>query len=336
MKEIKAAMIGLGSVNKNLLRILSDKADILSGKYGLSFKIVVVADSSGVAVNEDGFDMLSLVVHKQNGNSVSGLAGYTHASACDAVTSTALDIIFEASPVDFETGGEGLELARAALSKGISVVLANKGPVVKAHSELRSLARENGAGFKYSATVCGGLPVLNIGERDLIAGNISKLSGVFNGTSNFIFDALANGMSFDDAIIEAQNVGAAEADPSLDTGGWDAAFKLLIIANSILDANIELGDIDVEGIEDITPEMLAAESSAGNIIKLVASFEDGNYSVKPAVVSKDTFLGSCSGWEMGIEIHSDIYGISYHKLYEKEPVPTAASMMRDAVNIFAD
>ncbi|MBT7583332.1 MAG: homoserine dehydrogenase, partial [Kordiimonadaceae bacterium] len=295
MKEIKAAMIGLGSVNKNLLRILSDKADILSGKYGLSFKIVVVADSSGVAVNEDGFDMLSLVDHKQNGNSVSGLAGYTHASACDAVTSTALDIIFEASPVDFETGGEGLELARAALSKGISVVLANKGPVVKAHSELRSLARENGAGFKYSATVCGGLPVLNIGERDLIAGNISKLSGVFNGTSNFIFDALANGMSFDDAIIEAQNVGAAEADPSLDTGGWDAAFKLLIIANSILDANIELGDIDVEGIEDITPEMLAAESSAGNIIKLVASFEDGNYSVKPAVVSKDTFLGSCSG-----------------------------------------
>jgi homoserine dehydrogenase len=140
-------------------------------------------------------------------------------------------------------------------------------------------------------------------------------------------------MSFDDAIIEAQAVGAAEAAPSLDTGGWDAAFKLLIIANSVLDANIKLSDIDVEGIEEITPEKLATASSAGNTIKLIASYEDGKYSVKPTVVSKDTFLGSCNGWEMGIEIHSDIYGIMYHKLYEKEPVPTAASMMRDAVNI---
>lgn len=336
MREIKAAMIGLGSVNKNLLRIISDKADILAGKYGLIFKVVLVADSSGIALKEDGFDILSLVDHKENGSSVSAMAGYVDVSACDAVSSTMIDIVFEASPVDFDTGGEGLEIVRTALSRGISVVLANKGPVVKAHSELTSLARENGAGFKYSATVCGGLPVLNIGERDLIAGDISELSGVFNGTSNFIFDALANGMSFEDAIIEAQAVGAAEADPSLDTGGWDAAFKLLIIANSVLGADIELSNIEVEGIEKITPEMLLAESAVGNTIKLIASYANGKYSVKPTVVSKDTFLGSCKGWEMGIEIHSDIYGIMYHKLYEKEPVPTAASMMRDAVNIFAE
>ncbi|MDG1996934.1 MAG: hypothetical protein P8J14_10600, partial [Emcibacteraceae bacterium] len=210
-----------------------------------------------------------------------------------------------------------------------------KGPVVKAHGELKALSNNSGAGFKYSATVCGGLPILNIGERDMIAGDISKISGIFNGTCNFMLDALKNGMDFDDAVKEAQDVGAAEADPALDIDGWDTAFKLLIIANSIMGANIELKDIDVTGIRDITPEMIIAEEAAGFTIKLVAHIEDGKYSVKPTVVEQNTFLGNCTGWEMCVEIHSDIYGIMYHKLYEKEPIPTAASMMRDAVNIFA-
>ncbi|MDG1709093.1 MAG: hypothetical protein P8H03_10045, partial [Emcibacteraceae bacterium] len=245
------------------------------------------------------------------------------------------NLVFEASPVDFKTGGEALDIARAALAKGISVVCANKGPVVKAHDELASLARLNGAGFKFSATVCGGLPVVNIGQRDLIAGDITKVSGIFNGTCNFMLDALKNGMSFDDAVKEAQYVGAAEADPALDIDGWDTAFKLLIIANSIMDANIELKDIDVTGIRDITPKMISAEEEAGYTIKLVAHIENGKYTVKPTVIEKESFLGQCTGWEMAVEIHSDIYGIMYHKLYEKEPIPTAASMMRDAVNIFA-
>lgn len=335
MKEIKAAMIGLGNVNKTLLGILNDKETVLVEKYGVSFKIVMVVDSSGVAVNEAGFDKLALVDHKESGRRVSELEGYTQKSAADVVSSLDLDLVFEASPVDFETGGEGLENAREALTRGISVVLANKGPVVKGYNELTLLAKANGAGFKYSATVCGGLPVLNICERDMIAGEISSLSGIFNGTCNFILEALHNGMSFEDAVREAQDVGAAETDPSLDTEGWDTAFKLLIIANSILGANIELKDIEVEGIEKITPEMLRAEAAVGNTVKLIAHAQDGKFTVKPTVVAKDTFLGSCTGWEMAVEIHSDIYGISYHKLYEKEPVPTAASMMRDAVNIFA-
>ena len=80
--------------------------------------------------------------------------------------------------------------------------------------------------------------------------------------------------------------------------------------------------------------MIRAEESQGNTIKLVASYDGQSYKVEPIVVAKDTFIGSCIGWEMGIEIHSDLYGIMYHKLYEKEPIPTAASVLRDTVNIF--
>lgn len=334
MREIRAAMIGLGSVNLNLLKILSDKKVKLSDEYGISFNITCVADSSGVAVNEAGFNPLDIINHKKNGKSARDLDGFLGADIMDGLKSHACDLVFEASLVDLKTGGIALEISKFALSKGISVVLANKGPLVVAYKELSDLAAKSGAGFKYSATVCGGLPVLNIGQRDMIAADIIKISGVFNGTSNFIFDALKNGETFEGAVVEAQNVGAAEADPSLDTGGWDTAFKLLIIANHVMGANISLSDIDVTGIEEITAKMIITENGLGNTIKLVARIEDGKYTVMPEVLEKQSFLGSVDGWEMGVEIHSDIYGISYHKLYEKEPVPTAASMMRDAVNIF--
>lgn len=335
MKTINVAMNGMGSVHQTLSEILRHKKSELADKYGVQFNIVMISDSSGVAVKKDGFDMVGIIAHKESGGRINQLPEYQAKPFLDAISQVDVDLVLEASPVDIKTGGEALEITRECLTRGISVVLANKGPVVKAHGELSAIAKRTGAGFKYSATVCGGLPVLNIGERDMIAGDITKISGIFNGTCNFILNALKRGVGFDEAVKEAQDVGAAEADPALDIDGWDTAFKLLIIANHVLKANITLEDIDVTGIRDITPEMIIAEAAMGNEIKLVASFEDGKYKVSPTVVEDKSFLGTCTGWEMCVEIHSDIYGIMYHKLYEKEPIPTAASMMRDAVNIFS-
>lgn len=333
--QIKTAMIGLGSVNQNLLNILADKRDRLRRDYNLEFVIVAVADSSGVAVKADGLDPLAVKAHKMAGKSVSSLEGYApSASVLDILDVTDCDLLFEASPVDLKSGGVGLSICRKALLMGTSVVLANKAPIVLAFKELHQLADEGRASLKYSATVCGGLPVLNIGKRDLIAGDILKLQGVFNGTSNFILDSMADDHGFDAALREAQDIGAAEADPSLDIGGWDTANKLLIIANSIMGADITLEDITVEGIEGIDPDMLVQEKRRGNAVKLVASAEDGVFSVGPKVLPQSDFLSQCTGWEMAVEIHTDIYGIGYYKLWEREPIPTAGSMLRDALHIF--
>ena len=332
----RIALAGLGNVGASLLSILHKESESLQTRYGVRFHVTGVAELGGGAINDEGLDLgllLDTLAAKQMVSALPDI-GRAGMQASELLKLAKPDFLLEATPVNLKDAEPGLSSVRAALKAGVNVVLANKGPVVLGYKELSELAVANGAGFKYSATVCGGLPVLNIGRRDMIAADISKISGVFNGTSNFIFDALKNGDSFEQAIIEAQNVGAAEADPSLDTGGWDTAFKLLIIANHMLGANISLSDIDVTGIEDITPKMITAENDLGNTIKLVARIEDGQYTVKPEVIEKESFLGSIDGWEMGVEIHSDIYGISYHKLYEKEPIPTAASMMRDAVNIF--
>ncbi|WP_343712534.1 homoserine dehydrogenase [Inquilinus sp.] len=331
---INAALIGLGSVNRNLLTILAKKAEELRRDHGIGFRIILVADSRGVAADPGGFDPAGLVAHKAAGGSTADLPGYRGAVPVESLLD-GVDLVFEASPVDLRTGGPGLALARAALGRGISVVLANKGPVVLAFRELHEAAARSGARLKYSATVCGGLPVLNIGRRDMIAGEIRTLRGVFNATTNFILDQMATGVAYGDALAEAQRRGIAEADPSLDVEGWDTANKLLIIANSLLGADIALADIAVTGIAGVTQESLAAEAARGNVIRLVASAEAGRYAVAPLALPATDFLAQCRGWEMAVEMHTDIYGISYHKLWEREPTPTAASMLRDAVHIFA-
>ncbi len=332
---IKAAVVGLGSVSKNLLAILADKRKRLRADHDMEFKIVCVSDSSGVAVDNNGYDEHALISRKDAGERASDFTGFRPgASVQDVLADAAIDLVFEASPVNLDTGEPGLGIARAALKQGISVVLANKGPVVLAFQELHELAAKTGAGLEMSATVCGGLPILNMGKRDLIAGDVHKLQGIFNATSNFILDEMATGRFYDDALAEAQDRGIAEADPSLDVGGWDTANKLVIIANAILGQQATLKDIDVTGIENITEDQLKAAKDRGEQIKLVARAEGGKLSVAPIALPGDSFLAHCTGWEMAVEMHTDIYGIMYHKLWEREPTPTAASMLRDAVNIF--
>lgn len=339
-KMVDVALIGLGNVNRGFLRILETKGARLADQYGLAFRVICVADSSGVAVNTQGFDPVALRLHKEGGGRVASLHGYqagqTPAQVLEDLT---VGLVLEASPVDLKTGGPGLSVTRTSLRRGIPVVLANKGPLVLAFAELQALAQAHGAGLGYSATVCGALPVINIGQRDLVAADIITLAGIFNATTNFILAEMGTGRSFTDALVEAQQRGIAETDPSLDVEGWDTANKLVIIANSFLGISVTLADVTIQGITQVTADELRAARSSGNTIKLVARAErtESGYtlSVRPTIVPLHSFLGQCDGWEMGIELQSDLYGLMFYKIWEREPLPTAAAMLRDAVNILA-
>ncbi len=339
-KLVDVAVIGLGNVGRNFLRILESKGTRLADEYGLAFRVVCVADSSGVAVNPDGFDPVATRLHKEEGGRVAELAGFSPGqTAAQVLEELAVGLVLEASPVNLKTGEPGLSVTRTSLRRGIPVVLANKGPLVLAFAELQALAKANGAGLGYSATVCGALPVINIGRRDLVAADITALAGIFNATTNFILAEMATGRSFADALSEAQQRGIAETDPTLDVDGWDTANKLVIIANSFLGVSVTLEDVTVQGIAEVTAEDLRAARGMSNTIKLVARAErkDGGYalSVRPTIVPLHSFLGQCDGWEMGIELQSDLYGLMFYKIWEREPLPTAAAMVRDAVNILA-
>ncbi|WP_271007824.1 hypothetical protein [Paucibacter sp. B51] len=334
MKKIRVGLIGYGAVNQNLLRILQDKQERLLAEYELQLQIVLVADSRGFAIDAQGFEPAALLRHKAAGGCTADLGARWSHRAPERLAEHC-DLIFEASPVNLKTGEPGLSLVRAALADGVSVVLANKGPLVLAFHELHELAAASGAGLRYSATVCGGLPVLNIARRDMVLGRITRVRGVFNSTTNFILESMRDGKSFAAALDEAQRRGIAEADPSLDIGGWDTANKLLIILNSVTGERLQLKDIQVSGIADMTIQRVQAEQAAGRVIRLVAEASEGRYTVAPVALEATDFLAQCNGWEMALEYHSDIYGISYHKLWEREPAPTAASMLRDAVHILS-
>ena len=340
-REIRTALIGLGNVGRSFLKIVESKQDRLRNQYGLAFRIVCVADSSGVAVNPAGYDAGATRRAKESGVPVRRLAGYwPGVTPGDAIAADLeCDLVLEASPVNLKSGEPGLSAVRMALMRGVSVVLANKGPLVLAFPELKRLARENGAGLAYSATVCGALPVINVGTRDLIAADIHALRGIFNSTSNFILAEMAAGRPYAEALAEAQRRGLAETDPSLDVEGWDTANNLVIIANSFLGVEATLADVAVQGITGLTAAHLQAAQARGRAVKLVASATHGEhgyaFSVAPTELEGDEFLARCAGWEMGIEIHSDLYGSMYFKDLEGEPLPTAAAMLRDAVNLFA-
>ncbi len=341
MRTIDTFLIGLGNVNRNFLRILEMKHATLAQRYDLTFRIVAVADSSGVAVNAGGFDPEATRRFKEAGGRVCALPGFAAGqSPADVLATLRCDLVMEASPVNLTTGEPGLSATRMALRRGIAVVLANKAPLVLAYRELHDLATTTGAGLRFSATVCGALPVINICQRDLIAADVTRLRGIFNATTNFILAEMATGRSYADALREAQGRGIAEADPSLDVEGWDTANKLVIIANSVLGINATLADVAVTGITRVTVAELAQAAARGATIKLLATAEKQAtgyaLTVKPTAIEAGSFLGQCSGWEMGIEIESDLYGHMFHKIWEREPLPTAAAMLRDAVNLFVE
>lgn len=338
MQQIRTALIGLGNVNRSFLKILEEKSDLLRQRYGLAFQPVLVADSSGVAVKHDGFEPGELRRFKEGGGRVCELSGYQPQGLPQILAEVACDLLLEASPVNLKDGEPGLSVTRVALQQGINVVLANKGPLVLAFHELQQLAQTHQAGLAYSATVCGALPVINIGQRDLIAAKITLLRGIFNSTTNFILGEMTQERSFAEALAEAQRRGIAEADPSLDVDGWDTANKLVIIANSFLGMPATLAHVKVVGIGAVTTPQLQAQLAQGKTIKLLATAqrngEQYTLTVAPTILARNEFLAGCDSWEMGVEIHSDLYGKMYYKIWENDPLPTASAMLRDAVNLF--
>jgi homoserine dehydrogenase len=259
----------------------------------------------------------------------------------DLVRQVEADTLCEASPVNLEDGEPGLSCVRTALAKGMHVVTPNKGPLVLAYAELEGLAREKGISLLFCGTVAGGLPAINLGRRDLCGATIHRLEALPNLTTSFILDRMAQGESYAQALAAAQARGCAEADPTLDVEGWDAAVKLIILANSVLGVRATLDDIDVQGITGVTQADLQAASDEGQVIKLVVSAtrqQEGEYrlAVAPTPLPASHPLARLSGQQMGIVYHTDIYGTISAAIEETDPTPSAATMLRDLLSIYGE
>lgn len=340
MTVVRLALAGVGNVGQSFLELLRDKGDLVRDRYGLDLRLILAADRSGAAVDPAGLDPAGLLVLKHTGHGVAtGQGGRPGATAAEALTAVEADVLLEATLTDLHTGQPGLDLMCIAFEHGMHVVSANKGPLVLAYRELTGRAAQAGRQLRFSGAVCAGLPTINIGRRDLVAAQIDRVEGIFNSTTNYILESMSANAAYETALAEAQRMGFAEADPSLDVQGWDTANKLVIIANSVLNYPARLDEVEVTGMTLVTPGALQAAQAGGRKIKLLATAlrrPDGSYRLRvaPTPLPIDHFLAQTSGWEMGIVYYTDIYGVLSAKVDERGPLPTGSAMLRDVIDIY--
>jgi homoserine dehydrogenase len=338
MRQISLAITGMGNVGRRLLELIQRKNEIAARRFELELTVSGICDSSGSVLNSNGIDIDQALAAKANKKGICTLpSGITGMKSAEFMHKVNADILVELTPTNLKDGEPGVSAIRTAFSKSMHVVSANKGPLVLAFSELTDVAKKNNARLLYSATVTGGLPTLNVGMRDLCIADIHKVEGILNGTTNYILTKMAEGQSYRDALKKAQEIGMAETDPSLDVDGWDAACKLVIIANAVLKRRTTLSDINVEGISGVTMQQLQEASSDNHIIKLVAiaekTAEGYQFSVKPTSLPRSHRLAAISSGMMGVIYQTDINGQIFLSIDEEDPYPTAAAVLRDIIHI---
>ncbi len=340
MRTARLVLVGLGNVGRRLLELIELKRDWLRDHYDLQLIVTGAADRSGAALAPDGLAIKELLRLKRNKK---GMAGYAQAgrpgmSPLELTQQVGADILVELSLTNLQDGEPGLGVIRQALNRKMNVVTANKGPLVLAFPELAGLAEKNNVKMLYSATVTGGLPTLNIGTRDLGLTVIEKFEGVVNGTTNYILTRMTEGQTYEEALKHAQDIGMAEADPTLDVDGWDAANKLVIIANAVLRRPTTLKDVTVQGIRGVTKKDLEQATEHRQTIKLVALAEkigdDFQLSVRPTRLERSHPLAKVGAGMMGMMYHTDINGTIFAAIEEHDPYPTAAGVLRDIVNVY--
>ncbi len=338
-EPIRLLLVGVGNIGRRVLELLLQKGPALRDRLGLAFTLVGVADSSGVAVQPAGLDPAEVLRLKAAGRGVAAYpgAGRPGATALEMAETAAADVLLEAAPANLHDGQPGLGCIAAALQRGMHVVTADKSPLVLAFPRLQGLARAHGRQLRFSATVGGGLPSVNLGQRDLAAAEIVCLEGILNLTTNYILTRMGEGLSYERALAYAQAAGHAETDPRLDVEGWDAACKLVILAHSVLRCPATLAEVQREGITHLTVEDLRAAAAAGKHIKPLAVAErDGTgyrLRVGPVALPSDHPLAALGAEQMGIVYTTDINGQIAASVVEKTPLPTAAAMLRDIVEI---
>ena len=309
---MRIILIGFGVVGQGLARILRDKAAELHARQRFTAQIVGVATATkGVLYHPLGLDIEALLRAADSGSFDAYPDDAQLQRDWDARTligAADADVLVEASPTDLETAQPALDYCRLALGRGLHLALANKGPVALDYANLKAAAGASNLQMRYEATVMAGTPVLHLAEDALAGCAISTARGILNGTTNYILTRMEEGLAYDEALAQAQALGYAETDPTGDVEGWDAAGKVLILANALFGGAMTMGDLDVAGITEISPDDIADAGANGERYKLIAEVSASGGSVGPRRLPADDPLASVGGATNAITLETDLIG----------------------------
>ena len=314
---LRIAVGGLGTVGVGTVSLLRENAALLSVRCGCAIEVVAV--SARDRAKDRGID----------------LAGLEWVDDPVALANTECDVVVEL------IGGEdgpALALVEQALERGKAVVTANKALIAHHGEALASIAEANDAPLAFEAAVAGGIPILKALREGLAANRVSRVTGILNGTCNYMLsDMRATGAPFDKVLAEAQRLGYAEADPTFDIDGVDAAHKLAILAGLAFGCRIDFGSVHIEGIRHISPLDIAFADELGYRIKLlgIASRDEAGLvqRVHPCMVAQDAAIAGVEGVMNAVLVKGDFVDATVYEGRGAGAGPTASAVVADIVDI---
>lgn len=313
----KLAFVGFGGVGQGLADIIQTKGSWLQEQFGTDFNIVSISDLyKGSLHHPEGLDINKVLQSlKKDGT----LDSYPEEEGLirdwdnlTTIEKSNADTMVEITFTDVNTGQPAIDHCKKAFESGKNAVLTNKGPVALAYQELKETADANNVRFLFEGTVMSGTPAIRMPLTSLVGNDIQEIRGIFNGTTNYMLTKMESGMDFDDALKEAQSKGYAEADPTSDIEGYDVLYKVIILANVVMDANLTKADVVCEGISHLTKEDMKQAEQENKKWKLIGKVkkEEGQIkaSVAPEMLSEDDPLSGISGALNAITYECDLSG----------------------------
>ncbi len=334
VNTIRIGMAGLGTVGRSLVNILATKKDRLLSKYKMEFKIVAIFEYDGSLVSKDGLDPAEIV---SCGNIRAHPAWQKGKKATDLIKTLDYDIHVEMTPTNVETAEPALTHFKLAFASGKHVVSSNKGPFLLCYDVVMDAATKANKMVRFEATVGSAIPVLSVGTSGINGNVVTRIEAIINGTSNYILTRMATEkIDFSTALKEAQERGYAEADPTLDIGGHDAAGKLVILANALMGLKKTIKDVKTEGIEHVNLDAIMMADREGFTIKhLGIADERGYLEVRPTLVPKNSPMGAgITGTLNAIKLVTDLANEIILSGRGAGGMEAAAAVLTDVIEIF--
>jgi len=318
--ELSLVLVGFGHVGRRFVRLLTEVSDRLDFEWRV---VAISTRRHGSVVDPDGVHVdraLALVESQQSLDRLD--AEPRERSGLDVIRQTArlladeaADgrlVLVESTVLDIDRGEPALSHVRAALEGQMHVVTVNKGPTAFAYDELESLADSMDRVFFFEGAVMDGVPVFNLVRETMPAVRVEAFRGVINTTANFVLSALEHGTAFDQAVREMQARGIAEADPSLDIDGWDAAAKAAALVSVLMGGGITPHHVTRTGISDVRAGDVKAALASGRRIRLVASARrrdrDLIVRVEPELLAPDDPLAGLEDTANALYLTTDLLG----------------------------
>lgn len=318
MNEISIALLGCGTVGKGVIDLLAMNGPLIAQQLDTKLNVKKV-----LIRNMDKYKQMDLP------------EGIELTTDFDAIVSDdSIKIVVEVmGSADFAKG-----CIEQCFLKGKSVVSANKDLIADYGMHLITMSQEHNVDFQFEASVAGGIPIVRPMHSSLNSNTIEEIIGIMNGTTNYILTNMTeNGMSYEDALREAQEKGYAEADPTNDVGGYDAARKIAILATLGFHTELKFDDVAVEGIEKITSDDIQHAAEMGYVIKLLAVAKQNNgeicLGVYPGFLKKNHPLANVGGANNAVYVRGNCVGDLMFYGQGAGSLPTASAVVSDIMNV---